>query len=111
MGDILKGLDEAAACLRDETFDNCYVDYAGYVNNGRDEILRLRAEIEKLRAENKHFRKAVSNAVDALDKLAKLGNGAYDGNSDGNLIAISAREHAKEALRYNYEIMSQIAQG
>ena len=36
--------------------------------------------------------KALQQARDALDKLAKLGNGDRDGNSIGNDIAIKARD-------------------
>jgi hypothetical protein len=44
---------------------------------------RMKAEIAELREENKVLR-------DALEKLARLGNGEHYGNSDGNMIARAA---------------------
>ena len=45
--------------------------------------IRIIAEIEKLQQENKRYR-------EALEKLARLGNGDKYGNSDGNIIAQDA---------------------
>lgn len=36
---------------------------------------------------------------DALERLSRLGNGDYLGNSDGNVIAQAALTHAKEAVK------------
>lgn len=36
-------------------------------------------------------REVMRMALDALDKLSKLGNGGLDGNSEGNVIAQEAR--------------------
>jgi len=44
------------------------------------------------------LRQAAMLALDALDKLSKLGNGSQDGNSLGNTIAQEAREHLFTAL-------------
>ena len=38
------------------------------------------------------LRQAAQQALEALDKLSKLGNGTIDGNSVGNTIAQEARE-------------------
>ena len=43
-------------------------------------------------------RDVMKMALDALDKLSKLGNGDSDGNSDGNVIAQEAREKLRSAL-------------
>jgi hypothetical protein len=45
--------------------------------------IHLKAHIEALEAK-------VAKAVDALEKLARLGNGDRYGNSDGNMIARAA---------------------
>jgi len=44
------------------------------------------------------LRQAAQQALEALDKLSKLGNGNQDGNSLGNTIAQEAREHLFTAL-------------
>ena len=44
------------------------------------------------------LRQAAMQALEALDKLSKLGNGNQDGNSLGNTIAQEAREHLFTAL-------------
>ena len=44
------------------------------------------------------LRQAATQALKALDKLSKLGNGNQDGNSLGNTIAQEAREHLFTAL-------------
>ena len=44
------------------------------------------------------LRQAAQQALEALDKLSKLGNGDCDGNSIGNSIAQKAREKLRTAL-------------
>ena len=44
------------------------------------------------------LRQSAQQALEALDKLSKLGNGNQDGNSLGNTIAQEAREHLFTAL-------------
>jgi hypothetical protein len=54
------------------------------------ELLRQHAEIERLQSVN-------AGLLEALKKLACLGNGDKYGNSDGNCIAIEAIKKAEEA--------------
>ena len=58
------------------------------VKEHRDEIKLLQAEIKAIKASNKEL-------VEALEVLAKLGNGDIYGNSEGNLIAICALSKVK----------------
>jgi hypothetical protein len=47
---------------------------------------------------NKQTQEALKMAIEALDKLARLGNGDSYGNSDGNCIAIKTLKAIEEAL-------------
>lgn len=53
------------------------------------EIKRLENELARLRAVN-------AELVEALEKLARLGNGSEYGNSDGNMIARAALSRAEQ---------------
>ena len=43
-------------------------------------------------------RELLQQALDALEKLSKLGNGDHDGNSEGNVIAQEARNKLRAHL-------------
>ena len=58
--------------------------------------IRIIAEIEKLQQENKRYR-------EALEKLARLGNGNKYGNSDGNIIA----QDALNSLTHNKAVETE----
>jgi hypothetical protein len=47
---------------------------------------------------NKQTQEALKMAIEALNKLARLGNGDSYGNSDGNCIAIKTLKAIEEAL-------------
>jgi len=66
-----------------------------------DEWSRIEREIKRRSAQEPSrttLRQAAQMALEALDKLSKLGNGNQDGNSIGNTIAQEAREHLFTAL-------------
>ena len=58
----------------------------------RHELERM----EQLWAENRNLRTMNAKLAEALEKLARLGNEPYLGNSDGNRIAQAALAAAKE---------------
>jgi hypothetical protein len=54
------------------------------------------SKTEYLEAENKRLHEVNQELLEALEKLARLGNGDHYGNSDGNMIARAAIAKAQE---------------
>ena len=82
--DVIEGLENASGCLRTESYDR----YAEYVDAGIAEILRLRAENEKLR-----------EALAAeRERCAKIAEQARDDTCDGP-VAWSMADSIAAAIR------------
>ena len=88
----------------------CFTDDA-LVTACAAELRRLHAENQRMASElarpmsseatlvlhdNTRLRKINKQLLEALENLARLGNGEHYGNSDGNMIARAAIEAAKE---------------
>ena len=55
-----------------------------------DALQEVTAELEQAEARIEELEAKLAEMTEALEKLARLGNGDHYGNSDGNMIAIRA---------------------